>query len=323
MAARPRIINNANKNRKNQKKSNNSNKNKKKKEEMEFQSEEDLYRRIKFGINIEAEEEENDDAEDITLDEIPKKKEPKQKKPKKKSKLKVLFIIALVIGALVLISKLSFFSIKDIETVGNNFLPKERIIELSEVNIGDNIFEVGKLRTIDLLEANPYIEEANIDKKLPSTFVIKIVEREPAFIITNGEVYAYISSQGYILEIVDSEPLRLPTLVGLKEVVETMKVGNRLGQEDLQQLNKILNVYESAKRYEVAELITSIDVSNEDNFTLVMEQEGKKVYLGDCSDLNTRMLELQVILRREQGHRGEVFLNVDLNTQRAYFREST
>ena len=321
MAARPRIINNANKNRKNQKKSNNSNK--KKKEEMEFQSEEDLYRRIKFGINVETEEEEKDDSPDITLDEIPKKKEPKQKKPKKKSKLKKLFIIVLVIAALILISKLSFFSIKNIETVGNNYLPKEKIIEISEVNLGDNIFGVGKLRTIDLLEANPYIEEVNIDKKLPSTLVFKIVEREPAFIITNGERYAYISSQGYILEIVDTDPLKLPTLVGLKEVIETMKVGSRLGQEDLQQLNKILNVYESAKRYEIADLITSIDVSNDDNFTLVMEQEGKKVYLGDCSDLNTRMLELQVILRREQGHRGEVFLNVDLNTQRAYFREST
>ncbi len=207
--------------------------------------------------------------------------------------------------------------------MGNSYLSKERIIELSGVNPGENIFSISKLKTIDTLEANPYIEEVNIDKKLPSTLVLKVVERAPAFIITNGERYAYLSSQGYILEIVDQDPLTLPQLIGLKEVIETMTVGNRLGEEDLKQLNKILNVYESAKRYEIAELITAIDVSNDENFTLVMEHEGKKVYLGDCSDLNTRMLELQVILRREQGHRGEVFLNVDLNTQRAYFREST
>jgi cell division protein FtsQ len=322
MAAKPRIINTANKNRKNQKKSNNSNK--KKKEEMKFQSEEDLYSRIRFGINFAGDdkEEKEQEQEDKQIEIEDYIKENKKKK-KKKSKIKRLFITIIIVVLLILISRLGIFSIKNIEVEGNSFLPTEKVVEISGVNQGENIFDIGRWRTIDNLEANPYIEEANIDKKLPSTLVLKIVERQPEFIIANEERVAYISKQGYVLEIVEENALSLPKLLGLNAALETVSVGNRLEEEDLKKLNKILNVYEYAKRYEVSNFITAIDVSNDDNFTLVMDGEGKKVYLGDCSDLNTRMLELQVILRREQGHHGEVFLNVDLNTQRAYFREST
>ena len=49
----------------------------------------------------------------------------------------------------------------------------------------------------------------------------------------------------------------------------------------------------------------------------------KTVYLGDCSELNTRILYLKSILETSQGKRGELFLNVDLNSQEAYFRPSS
>ena len=49
---------------------------------------------------------------------------------------------------------------------------------------------------------------------------------------------------------------------------------------------------------------------------------GKTVYLGDGSDLNARMIHLITILEKTKGKKGEIFLNVDLNTQKTYFRES-
>ena len=225
MAAKPRIINTANKNRKNQKKSNNSNKNKK--EPMEFQSEEDLYRRIKFGIKFASEEDEKETEEEpeekqIEIEDYLKEN---KKKTKKKNKFKRLLITIIIVVFLILISRLSIFSINNIEVEGNSYLPKEKVIEISGVQNGVNIFDVGKLRTIDTLEANPYIESANIDKKLPSTLVLKIVERSPEFIISNDERFAYISQQGYVLEIVEENALTIPKIIGFKAVLETLNVG--------------------------------------------------------------------------------------------------
>ena len=70
-------------------------------------------------------------------------------------------------------------------------------------------------------------------------------------------------------------------------------------------------------------MITKIDVSNNRNYTLILEGEQKTVYLGDCSDLNTKMLYLNGILNQTKNLAGEIFLNMDLNTDDAYFREKT
>jgi hypothetical protein len=53
-----------------------------------------------------------------------------------------------------------------------------------------------------------------------------------------------------------------------------------------------------------------------------LDSEGKTVYLGDCKDINTRILYLKAILEKESGNSGEVFINADLDTGYVYFKES-
>ena len=42
-----------------------------------------------------------------------------------------------------------------------------------------------------------------------------------------------------------------------------------------------------------------------------MDSEGKKIYLGDAIDLNTKILPLAEILNQTSGKSGEIFLNMD------------
>ena len=85
----------------------------------------------------------------------------------------------------------------------------------------------------------------------------------------------------------------------------------------------IIKIVETANINEVGEYITKIDISDEKNYTLILEGEQKTVYLGDCSNLNTRMLYLNGILKATKNTAGEIFINMDLNTEDAYFREKT
>ena len=43
---------------------------------------------------------------------------------------------------------------------------------------------------------------------------------------------------------------------------------------------------------------------------------GKTVYLGNASDINTRMLYLKGIIEEEKGIEGEVIINGELNSER-------
>jgi hypothetical protein len=88
-------------------------------------------------------------------------------------------------------------------------------------------------------------------------------------------------------------------------------------------MQTIIKIVETANINDIGSYITKIDVSNTKNYTLILEGEQKTVYLGDCSDLNTRMLYLSGILSQTKNLAGEIFLNMDLNTEDAYFREQT
>lgn len=253
-------------------------------------------------------------------------KAPEKKASGKKSKktlaiLKSLFIIALAIGAIVLIMYSGLFNVKDFEVSGNSRLSSTKIISLSNIQVDTNIFSINKKQAKQAILENAYVEEVSINRKLPSTVSIEIKERIPTYILQFTDSYVYINNQGYMLEI-SNDKIEVPIIVGFITDLSNIKAGNRLDVKDLEKMNTILKIYETAKNVELAEYITKIDVSDTKEYKVYMESLNKIVYLGDASDLNSKMLELKEILHKTQNRKGEVFLNVDLNTQKAYFRQS-
>ena len=84
----------------------------------------------------------------------------------------------------------------------------------------------------------------------------------------------------------------------------------------------VASIIDTAKNYEVDAYITKIDIGDITDVKLVLESEQKTVYLGSCSDLNTRILYMKDILNREKGIKGELFINGNLSEDRVFFRES-
>ena len=54
---------------------------------------------------------------------------------------------------------------------------------------------------------------------------------------------------------------------------------------------------------------------------MFLEEEQKTVYLGDCTNLDTRMLFVKTILEKEKNNAGEIFVNMNLNEKNPFFRE--
>ena len=150
---------------------------------------------------------------------------------------------------------------------------------------------------------------------------LEVEEREASYMLEYGNGFVYVNNQGYMLEI-SSIKKELPILIGISTSKEDYKAGNRLNEEDLIKLGTVIKIMNSAQTNGIASLITKIDISNENNYTLFLETERKTAYLGDCSNLETRMLFLVGILEKEKENPGEIFINMNLNTDDAYFRES-
>ena len=78
----------------------------------------------------------------------------------------------------------------------------------------------------------------------------------------------------------------------------------------------------AAKEYDLDSKVTNIDISDKNEYSIYLEEEQKKVYIGDNSNLSNKMLHVSAILEQTKGQKGYIFVNGDLNNKfRPYFRE--
>lgn len=258
-----------------------------------------------------------------------KKSAPKNKKKKqetRKSKIikkiiKWTSLIIVLLVALVLFMMSPLFNVVEVIVVGNNGVPTDTIISLSQIEIGDNIYKTSKEKIKQRIRENAYVESVVVRRKLPNKIELTINERKTSYMLEYGGSFVYINNQGYILE-VSSQGLDVPIIEGYTTSDEELQAGNRLNKEDLTRLETVLKIMESKESNQILEKINRINVENKQNYTLKMEEENKIVYLGDASNLSSRMLYLKAALEDTKGLTGEIFISGDLSKEKAFFRQA-
>ena len=246
------------------------------------------------------------------------KKRPKTKKKNIKLKIvKWIFLLALLATAIILFLLSSVFNITDIVVENNKKISEQEIVNLSGLVKNENMFKTTNKKIKEGIKQNPYIEDVVITRELSGKVKLKVIERTPTYMIKFANGYAYINNQGYILEI-SEEALQLPIITGFKTSSEEIKAGNRLEVDDLKELENVIRIMETAKNTSIADIITEIDISNSNNYKLVIASEGKTVQFGDLNNINVKILKIEYILEQEKGREGEIYFQ---NTEKAVFRE--
>ena len=249
-------------------------------------------------------------------------------KKKRKRKNPILFLIKwtsvllLLIGTIIFILTTPMFNIKNINISGIEHLTEEQVISLSELNKNENLFKNSKSKITSNIKQTPYVESVIIKRKLPDTIDIQIKERKRSYMLKFVNGYVYIDTQGYILEI-SEEKLELPIISGYKTEEEKITEGSRLNTEDLENLNNVLKITNSLGEIDVPkEIITNIDISNKEDYTVYLENEKKTIHFGDASNLSNKILYVKAMIDSEKDIEGEIFVNGDLNNKfRPFFRE--
>ena len=258
----------------------------------------------------------------------PKKKTKNNNKKKKKINnkklnriIKCTSFIVLGIVLLIFLMVSPIFNIENIEIEGNSILSNEKIISLSEIHIDENIFRINKISVKEKIKSNAYVESVEISRKLPNTIQIKIKERKVKYMLEYADGYVYVNSQGYMIDI-SKDKKEVPIIIGYSTENTDIAIGNRLKNEDLKGIEMANKIVEVANSNEITSLITKIDISNSKNYTLILETEGKKIYLGDCSDLTTRIARAKAIIEKTEGKEGEIFLDGNTSTENPRFKEN-
>lgn len=236
--------------------------------------------------------------------------EHKKRKRRKKTLIMILtMIVAATIGTYLFVSPT--FKIQTITVNGNSQLTRERILDLADIKIGDNIFlKLSKVLEIKLKQ-NGAIEEVKINKLYPNRVEIEVKERTKRFQIkTEQENYIYIDEQGYVIGCA-KDKLELPILIGMDIYEKEAENTKRLGDKDLNKMEYILQIYEECQKIEIDQKITQIQVNDE--YILSLENDGLIINLGNATNLKDRMYYVSAILKQENGNKGTINVNGNLN----------
>ena len=264
----------------------------------------------------------------------------KKKKTRVNLLAKIIILLILIIFAISAVFLSGIFSIKKIEInivsskkgqgveldeENSSKIQLDEVESLSGLNIGQNMFQKSKREITENIMKNPYDEDVKIKRSLNGVLSIEVSERKAEYMINYAGSYIYIDKSGYVLEL-STETKNIPILLGTTTDFTNLAVGSsekivRLNDGDLEKLYMVNSIMEISKGNDISGIITRIDMSDDKNYIVYLDSENKTVYLGDCSELNTRILYMKSIVKEEAGHKGEIFINNDLNSSYVYFKE--
>jgi len=183
-------------------------------------------------------------------------KKKKKKRRKKHYFLRLLVFIAVVVGIICLMTS-SLFDVQKIEVEGNGYFTAEQVIARSGITQGVNIFfSIDKRGAKKGLMEDPYIKNVTVERKLPSTVVILVEERQETAAIPFTDKYIIVDGEGLILRTSEVEP-KIPILMGL--TIKEMEPGKPLEVEENSVLNDTLGMVSIMQQSEV--YFKKIDIS--------------------------------------------------------------
>ncbi|MBQ9272127.1 MAG: FtsQ-type POTRA domain-containing protein [Mogibacterium sp.] len=215
---------------------------------------ENKERKTKYGLPVDHPE----------MGELARKQEARRKyKENKNRKFRTSFYVGatiLIVAVFCLIFSLSgFFTVDSIEVRGNSHYTAEEIINMSHAMPGRNIiYDANKQETIEYLEQNPYIKSASVSRKLPSTLVIKVVERTEKMAFMYDDDYLVMDDEGILLKKTRNAP-KTTLIEGL--IVNKIKLGEKIGTENNKLFNKAIKLIRSTSDADL--YFVRIDMSDE------------------------------------------------------------
>ncbi len=169
------------------------------------------------------------------------------------------------------------FAISTFEIEGESRLTEAEISACAGMALGDNVFarSIEEVRTD--LSAHPWIADATVERRLPSTFRITIRERVPAAILSLETPYL-VSDEGAVFKSLEpGDPVDLPVITGIS--------GSRFFTERSYRTQLLTSIVGLLSEWQSAgmsrrEPVGEVHVEPDESLTLFVGDDGTEVRLG-------------------------------------------
>ena len=126
----------------------------------------------------------------------------------------VFIMLVLVTGFVLLHS--SVFEVRKVLVRGNHFLSEEKIRSAADIGLGVNIFKLKMAVVSANLKQVPMIKDAQVNRSLPSSVIITVVERVPLGLLPTKEGFIEVDDEGMYLAGAAAGTPGLPVITGVQ-----------------------------------------------------------------------------------------------------------
>ena len=201
--------------------------------------------------------------------------------------LGILLAVALVFACVTSIVLL-FFSVEEIEVVGDSRYNYSDIIEASGIKEGKRLYYLNESKAESaILKAFPYLKSVKINSYFPNRVKIEIEEFEDIYLAPHTNGFCYVNSEFEILEIVEKAPSYerfSGVFIKLEKCIEG-GIGDIYQSEDTQRADDMI---EFIKQYGFYQDLNIVDVEDKYNNSFVVSKKYKFI-LGAMTDISEKM----------------------------------
>ena len=207
----------------------------------------------------------------------------------------MLFVVAIV-GFVLAVTV--FFKIDTIKAKGSGVYSQKIIIENSGVATGDSLLLVSEKAISENLFFNlPYVGSVTIEKDLPSTLIINVIDTVASAAISNNKgSYIIINDEGKVLN-ADSQVVTegIPVVSGVE--VESYKVGEAITFKTEETGGILIQLLKASTK---AGIIGMTEIDLTDVSAITMKYDNRiKILVGPAVKLETKILRAASAIDRE------------------------
>lgn len=219
-----------------------------------------------------------------------------KRKRKFQTRFKVVAAIAGFVLLLFLLGLTPIFQVHNIRVEGSMSLPASKVVSLSGISEGQNIFFLDTWGAKRALKKNPFVEKVTIRRTLPDTVTIVIKERKSVGYIVTTDGYVQVGEDGRLLAIQQSlNNYALPVISGI-ELSEMPEIGGYIHNKKLDNALSVLQNCDQSLLDNIAELNVG-----QDHYILAYTNQQLEIRLGGLDNIEQRLKELNEILTNVVG----------------------
>jgi cell division protein FtsQ len=190
----------------------------------------------------------------------------------------LLFVSLFFVFSYDLLTQCNYFRAKALKVTGIHRLTQEKVLQQAKITNGVNIFSVNLIKVRKRLLAQPWIEDAQVSRDLPTGIDIRINEQDALAILDLGRKFI-INTQGEIFKEMDaSDHCQLPVISGLEFSDINVKGEPRSAPFDA--VMKVLALGQKSESILPYKSIKRIDVDREMGLTIYAFDHIKEIKIG-------------------------------------------